>query len=148
MSRVVWGRSEDDRGPQVSARDEPRDLHLGRAVAGLSRCVFQRGDRVVIARSFTHRAAGRVGCARVQGSGLASRTGRGFTRPAQPDAGGPSQRTPRAPSLHRGAGSSATSTCDRPRHPQVPAAARGPFRSPPAHASEAGQDTRSCPRKR
>ena len=31
----------------------------------------------------------------------------------------------RTPSQHSGAGSSATSTCDRSRHPQVPAAARG-----------------------
>ena len=75
-------RGEDIRGPQVSARDEPRDLRLGRAVAGLSRCVYQRGDRVVPARSFAHRAAGGVGRARVQGSGLASSTKHWFIKPS------------------------------------------------------------------
>ena len=79
---VAQGGREDIRRQQVSARDEPRDLHLSRAVAGLNRCVHQRGDRVVTARSFAHRAAGRVGRARVQGSGLAGSTRHGFARPS------------------------------------------------------------------
>ena len=50
---------------QISAK-EPGNLHLGRAVTGLGRSMYQRGHRVVSARGFT-RTAGRVGRARVQG---------------------------------------------------------------------------------
>ena len=119
---VAQGGGEDIRRPQVSARDEPRDLHLGGAVARLGRGVHQRSGPVVAARGLAHRAAGRVGRARVQGSSLAGCTRHGFA-----GAGGPSRRTHRAPPQHRDAGSSATSTCDRPRHPPSSCSrARGP----------------------
>ena len=58
--RVAQGRGENIRQPQVSARDEPRELHLSRAVTRLSCCVYQRGDRVVSARGLAHHAAGRL----------------------------------------------------------------------------------------
>ena len=64
---VSQGRGENIRRPQVSAGDEPRDLHPIRAVTRLSCCVNQRGDRVVPARCLAHLAAGRVGRARVEG---------------------------------------------------------------------------------
>ena len=74
---VAQGGGEDIRRPQVSARDEPRDLHLGGAVARLGRGVHQRSGPVVAARGLAHRAAGRVGRARVQGSSLAGCTRHG-----------------------------------------------------------------------
>ena len=45
---VGQGRGEDVRRPQVSARDEPRNLHPSRARLG--RCLYQCGDRFVTAR--------------------------------------------------------------------------------------------------
>ena len=47
---VALCRGENIRRSQVSARDEPRDLHLSRAVTGLSSCMHQRGDCVVPTR--------------------------------------------------------------------------------------------------
>ena len=75
---VAQGTGEDVSGPQISARGEPRDLHLSRAVAGLSSC----GDCVVSTRGLAHCAAGGLGRARVQGSGLLSSTKHWFTRPS------------------------------------------------------------------
>ena len=54
-------QSTGDRRSHVSARDEPRDLHLSRAVTGLSSCVYQGSDCVVSTHGLAHRAAGRVG---------------------------------------------------------------------------------------
>ena len=79
---VAQCRGENIRRSQVSARDEPRDLHLSRAVTRLVCCVYQRSDRVVSARGFSHRAAGRVGRAHVEKPNLASCTRHGFARPS------------------------------------------------------------------
>ena len=77
---VAQGGGEDIRSSQVGARDEPRDLRFSRAVARLSRCVHQRGDRVVAARGFAQRSAGRVG--QGTGPGIRSGTIHGFARPS------------------------------------------------------------------
>ena len=79
---VAQGRGEDIRRPQVGARDEPRDLHLSRAVKGLSCCVYQRGDRVVSARGLAYRATGCVCRVRVEGPVLAGRARHGFAWPS------------------------------------------------------------------
>ena len=126
---VAQGRGEDIRRPQVSARDEPTDLHLSRAVTRLSCCVYQRGDRVVSARGLAYRATGCVGGARVERPVLTGRKARVRKAQRSPGTGGPSRRTPRAPSRRRDAGSGATSTCDRSRRPKVPAVAHEPSRS-------------------
>ena len=76
---VAQGEGEGIRKPEVSG-DEPRDLHLSRAVTSLSRCVYQRSDRVVPARGLAHRAAGRVGRACVQS--LAGSARHRFARPS------------------------------------------------------------------
>ena len=85
-AEVAQGRGENIRRTQVSARDEPRDLHLSRAVTRRSCCVHQRSDRVVSARGLADRTAGR---ARVKGPVLAGCTRHGFARPsaAQAQAG-------------------------------------------------------------
>ena len=123
---VAQGRGEGIRRPQVSARDERKDLHLGRAIARLGRCVCQRGDRVVTAwpRPLHSRSRGLHPYPKIR----SGRQRKAQVRMAHhsPGAGGPSRRTPRAPSLLRDVGSSSTSTCDRPQHPQVPAVARAP----------------------
>ena len=144
---VAKGRGEDIRRARVTARDEPRDLHLSRAVTSLSCCVYQRSDRAVSARSLAHRAAGRVGHARVEGSVLAGCTRHGFARPGA--AQGQADRVDVLLGLHHGA---VMWVSPRPRVidlgvSQVPAAARERPRSPPARASGAGQNARSCPRK-
>ena len=120
---LAQGGGKNIRRPQVSARDE----HSAWPHPPRSRSLGLRPCPGI--------PSGRQHKARVR---MAQRS---------PGAGGPSRRTPRAPSLYPGAGSSATSTCDRPRHHQVPAVARGRPRSPPAHASEASLNARSCPRR-
>ena len=79
---VARGGGEDVRRPQVRTRDEAGNLHLSRAVAGLGRCVYQRGDRVVAARGLTNRAAGRLGRARVLESVLVGSTRDRFAWPS------------------------------------------------------------------
>ena len=83
---VAQGGGEDVRRPQVGARDEPRDLHLGRAVARLGRCVYQRSDRVAASRGLAQRATRRVSRASVEGAVLAGCTRHGFTRPSAAEA--------------------------------------------------------------
>ena len=115
---------------------------------GESVCVHQRSDCVVSTRGLPHRATRRVSRAGVEGAVLAGCTRHGFTRPSAAEA--LVDRVNALLGLHHGAmmwNSGATSTCDRAQRPQVPAAARELHRSPPAHASGAGPDARSCPRK-
>ena len=80
--RSCQGGGENISRPQVSAKDEPRDLHLDRAVTRLGCCVYQRSVRVVSTRDLAHRAARRVSRARVQGSGLTGCTRHEFARPS------------------------------------------------------------------
>ena len=47
---VAKGGGEDVGGSEVSAKNEAGNLGLSSAVAGLSRCVYQRSNRVVAAR--------------------------------------------------------------------------------------------------
>ena len=54
-------RGENTCKSQISAK-EPGNLHLGRAVTGLGRSIYQRGHHVVSARGFTHRTAGPRPC--------------------------------------------------------------------------------------
>ena len=145
---VAQGGGEDVRRPQVSSRDGPRDLRLGRAVARQNRCVYQRNDRVVAAHGFAHRAAGRGDRARVQGSGPAGSTRHGFARPSAGQT--QADRVDMLLGLHH-------STVVRvqvphPRVidlgiPQTPAVVRGHPKSPRARASDADLDAQSCARK-
>ena len=69
MSRAAYalprGGGEDVNGPEVSARDEARNLGLSSVVTGLS-SVDDGGDRVVTAGGLAQGAAGGVSSARVQ----------------------------------------------------------------------------------
>ena len=76
------GRGEDVSGPQVRARDEARYLHLGRVVALLCGCVYERGDGVVTTRGLAQSAAGGVRRARVQNARVAGGAGDGFRGPS------------------------------------------------------------------
>ena len=73
-------------------------------------------------RGFAQRTAGPAGRTRIQGSSLAGSTRHGFARPSAAQC--------------RDAGSGATSTCDRPRRPHVPAVVRRFPKSPRARAPE------------
>ena len=86
------GRCRRCRGrPQVSGRDEARNLGLSGVVTGLSSSVDDGGDRVVTANGL---AQGAAGSARVQRAGLTGGAGHGFRWARRtPIAGGPSRRT-------------------------------------------------------
>ena len=71
--RVAEGGGEDIGGPEITARDEAKNLGLGGVIAGLGSSMDKCGDCTV---------AGDVGGACVQGSGLAGGTGCGFPGPS------------------------------------------------------------------
>ena len=144
---VAQGRGEDVRRPQFRARDEPRDLHLGRAVKRLSCCVYHRSDRVVSTRGLAHHATRRVSSAGVEGAGLAGSTRHGFTRPSAAQA--QADRVDVLLGHHHGAG-----VWVQAPYPHVidfrvskflQSRASSP-RSPTARASGASLNARSCPR--
>ena len=78
MSRAAYDR------PEVSAWDVARNLGLSGVVTGLSSGVNKCRCRVVAGGGLAQGAAGGVGGARVQRSGLAGSTRYGFTEPGAP----------------------------------------------------------------
>ena len=76
---VNQSRGENVRRSQVSAKDEPGDLHLSRAVTRLGSCVHQRGESVVPALGLAHSAG-------VEGAVLAGCARQGFATEAEVEA--------------------------------------------------------------
>ena len=126
-------RGENIRRSQVSARDEPKDLPLSRAVTRLSSCACPR-----VASLTAQQVAWDAPVSR---------------EPLWQAAQGTCSQGPAKPKRKRteltNSSGSITAVMRVPTpHPRMVHVAREPRRSPPAHASEAGLNARSCPRKR